>query len=455
MSITRIIAIAVIAGSLGLSALQAQTLRNAQPPAEFPPASFKGKQYVDSRGCIYIRAGIDGNVTWVPRVSRERKQVCGYKPTQVAGTTSAPRNTGSAPELITLPPSAQASSAPRSTASATGTSTTTSTAQRTQPASTTARRTTTTRQPVPTVASTLPSSTQTTTVRRTPTAAPTPAPSPSTSAARTTSPPPRSGGCSNASALSQRYINSGPDVRCGPQAEAPITYGSGSGIGPQSSLILTPNTRVVPRHVHDNRQNTRNVEVPEGYRTVWDDDRLNPHRTERGLRPAVLSQTYMVPAGFRPVDRGDGRLNPMRGVRTAEGDAAMAQIWTDKPPYTLRPVPTQAQVVTLPKSAARSPAEARRNGLFVASRSAPNAGGVPKISQDKYVRVAVYSDATQARQAAQGLARTGLPVRMGSMNRKGKSYRVVMAGPFSDPGDAHAALSQLHAAGYGSAKLSK
>lgn len=58
----------------------AQTLRDAGPPAEFPPATYKGKQYVDSRGCVYIRAGIDGNVTWVPRVTRNRKLVCGYEP---------------------------------------------------------------------------------------------------------------------------------------------------------------------------------------------------------------------------------------------------------------------------------------------------------------------------------------------------------------------------------------
>ena len=69
MKLTRIIASGIILGSVALTTLDAQTLRNAQPPAEFPPASYTGKQYIDSRGCIYIRAGIDGNVTWVPRVS--------------------------------------------------------------------------------------------------------------------------------------------------------------------------------------------------------------------------------------------------------------------------------------------------------------------------------------------------------------------------------------------------
>ena len=62
-------------------------------PAEFPPDNFTENQYVDSRGCVFIRAGIDGNVTWVPRVTRQRKLICGQRPslgTVVATRPAAP-----------------------------------------------------------------------------------------------------------------------------------------------------------------------------------------------------------------------------------------------------------------------------------------------------------------------------------------------------------------------------
>lgn len=67
--------------AVSVGAANAKSLRNAGIPADFPPSSFKGKQYVDSNGCVFIRAGISGNVTWVPRVSRSRQQICQQKPT--------------------------------------------------------------------------------------------------------------------------------------------------------------------------------------------------------------------------------------------------------------------------------------------------------------------------------------------------------------------------------------
>ncbi|MGR3616830.1 MAG: SPOR domain-containing protein [Paracoccaceae bacterium] len=449
MRVTRIIALAIIAGTIGLNGTQAQTLKDAQPPAEFPPSSYKGKQYVDSRGCIYIRAGIDGNVTWVPRVSRSRKQVCGYKPSQVAGATTAPAASSTkAPELITVP-GATATAKAKPKASTQTTTTATATPKPAPKVTTTFQPTKpprTTKAPIPTVAGT----TTTATIKPKPAK---PAPAAATAAA----PQKRPAGCSNASAFSQQFINSTSDVRCGPQSEFPVTYGNGSGIGPQSSLQLTPNTRIVPAHVYEQRQNTLvAADVPKGYRRVWDDGRLNPYRAQRTLKPAVLSQTVVVPAGYRVVDRDDDRLNPMRGVRTAAGDAQTAAIWDDSVPSKLRAVDTtSARRVVLKEADADSPAEAEEPAFLFASRSAPDAPAPPKVTRQSYVRVATFSDEAQARSTAQLLARSGLSIRLGTLNRGGKTFKVVLAGPFSSKSAANQALTQVRSAGFNGARLNK
>ncbi|NDW46980.1 SPOR domain-containing protein [Ruegeria sp. PrR005] len=380
MRVTRIIAVSVIGLSIGFSSLNAQTLRVATPPAEYPPASYKGKQYVDSRGCIFIRAGIDGNVTWVPRVSRERKQVCGFQPTAVAGsTTSAPRQ--AAPELITLdqPSTATASAPPPKPKTAKAqpqVRTVAAPAPRSAPQAA---------KPVAVKPVVVPS-TRTTTARPVPVpVAPVTTSTPSQVTPRTVAPTAAStsnGGCPDASALSQRYINQ-TGVRCGPQPEPPITYGPlrknssldtgkpGSG---KTGVPVSLETRIVPKHVYDKRQNTTNVVVPAGYRSVWADDRLNPHRAERTLRPAIIQSTYVTPQGFRPVDRKDGRLNPMRGVRTAEGDAQMNALWSNDLPRTLLPVDTAPRTITVThsersyRSIAKPPSHIR-----LSTRNAPGA----------------------------------------------------------------------------------
>lgn len=76
-------------------ALSAQTastrLSDAPPPAEFPPASFTGPEYVDSAGCLYARGGEGATSIWVPRVTANRRVICGLQPTLTrTGRTDAP-----------------------------------------------------------------------------------------------------------------------------------------------------------------------------------------------------------------------------------------------------------------------------------------------------------------------------------------------------------------------------
>lgn len=90
MQAAKMLSIALVA-SLGLvSVATAQSARDPAPPAELPPSSYQGEQFVDSTGCVYIRAGLNGTVAWVPRVTRQRRQICGQTPTPFGAAARAP-----------------------------------------------------------------------------------------------------------------------------------------------------------------------------------------------------------------------------------------------------------------------------------------------------------------------------------------------------------------------------
>ena len=95
--------IALAAGLWATTALGAASAAAAQAaqPAEQPPSSYDGSQYVDSEGCAFIRAGISGIVSWVPRLSRDRGQLCGFEPTQAVGSADA--GTAMAPVYADVP----------------------------------------------------------------------------------------------------------------------------------------------------------------------------------------------------------------------------------------------------------------------------------------------------------------------------------------------------------------
>lgn len=63
---------------------------NGPGPAELPPAGYEGREYVDSRGCVFMRSTFGGEVTWVPRYGPDRQIVCDQSPTSLQAADTDP-----------------------------------------------------------------------------------------------------------------------------------------------------------------------------------------------------------------------------------------------------------------------------------------------------------------------------------------------------------------------------
>ncbi len=350
MPVSKVLSSAVLAFVLSGSGLLAQGAGGTPMPAEFPPASYKGKQYVDSLGCVYIRAGVDGNVTWVPRVTRARQPICGAQPTFAAAkpAPSEPAKVAATPQPAPAPKPAQPAKA-------------------TAPA------------PKPVKVVSVPVQPKKAAVTQ-PVMAKQPAPAMRKAAIQQHAPV-RAGNCSP--------HMTGNGLRCGPQNEYPVTYGYGNGPVQPGTVVkpgsVPPGTRVAPKHVYHQQKNaTAGVSVPKGYRPVWTDDRLNPKRAHQ----------------------------------TFEGKAAMDQVWTQTVPRRLIDM---APVAKAPQ---------------------------PKAVSGRYVQVGMFGVPSNAQRTSSRLQQAGYPVRMANAAKGGRSYQIVLAGPFGSSQKLAAALNAVRNAGF-------
>lgn len=482
----------VIAASLSVGVLHAQNLRNSQTPAEFPPASFKGAQYVDSKGCVFIRAGIDGNVTWVPRVNRQRRVICGQTPTLSANAAQAARTAPQQraatveqitvdPPRTTVPEAAPKPAAPARTAQAAP-----------KPAPAAPRRVTVATPPKPAapaprrvVKAPTPKPVAKP-VKRVVVSTPTPTQTtrkvvkaPQAAAPRVASVQPRQPACQGASPISSRYINSGRDVpvRCGPQpitrstvaprvtATAPVvTQPQAIRRVPARTVTtanagLSPQTRVVPRQVYDARQARDVYQVPEGYRPVWEDDRLNPRRAEQtleGVARTRLVWTTTVPR--RLIDRSTGRdvtttvplVYPYTDLGTQRRELGTVTL-VQRDGQLMKRIQRNKAKVRQPTVSTRS---APAPVVQKQTRTAPKAKA-QTATKGRYVQVGTFAQPGNAQAAAQRIIRAGLPARIGKVQRGGKSYQIVLAGPFASSATLSDGLRRSRSAGFGDAFVRK
>jgi hypothetical protein len=79
----------VLAGLVLAGLVLAGPAEAGPEPSELPPPDYAGQQYVDSRGCLFLRAGYGGQTLWVPRVTRGGQPLCGYPPSGQGLATDA------------------------------------------------------------------------------------------------------------------------------------------------------------------------------------------------------------------------------------------------------------------------------------------------------------------------------------------------------------------------------
>ena len=383
--------------AIGATTVSAQNLRDADQPAEFPPSSYTGKQYVDSKGCVFVRAGFDGAVTWIPRVNRKRKVLCGFSPT----FASAPPK----PEIVEPPKVVAAAPAP----------------EQVQPVVRVAPKPV---PPKPRVVATAP-------VR----AAPLPTVKPLPTQVVVAKPRPvqaaptrvvtAGGACPGVSGISQRYLqnNGSHKIRCGPQADHPGNYATngvltgGNGYNPGQVVRVSPGPEIKP---------------PPGYKAAFEEDRFHPNR----------------------------------GVQTREGFYQMRLVWTAGTPRRLVDQNSGRDVTSLFPGLRFPFINLGQQKKYVAANGWPASSGVvistkntpptqvaptPTPSGHRYVQVGTFVNESNARATAGRLQKLGLPARIGTYKKKGKTYRVVLAGPYSNGSNLQSALAAARRGGFSDA----
>lgn len=510
ISVAAFIAILTVSG--GTMSASARTLRDGAQPAEFPPASFSATQYVDSLGCIYVRAGRGDAVNWVPRVSRDRKVLCGFVPTFAKADTRLPV----LPDPVEKPVEKPVVNV------AVNPVVKTPTPKQIPTATVTAK---------PTVV-------QNYATKKPETVKADPLPSSQELAGKTID----ERGCvvgpqgvrviCNAqtsrpgeyvlkrlpAGVTVRTVGGGRMTTTKPTlVRVPVSSSSAAPSVQMASAPQAPATIQIPTPVATTAKLPAPAATRQGVTASYQCDALSGNAAQfmtstrmqvrcgpQTAHPSAYAQRQIaaettrissmnatvnnvistssyggyttapvplaVPSGYQRAWT-DGRLNAQRGPRTASGDIQQAQVWTQTTPgYLHGQLPkrtfwewllgtgikssnTAARTTTV--STMTAPSATQTNVVLSTTSAAPAQTrarptlAAPKVAANlRYVQVGTFGVAGNADKSIQRLAAMGFPVSSQVSTGKATQLKIVLAGPFANPQQTLSALARIRGVGY-------
>lgn len=413
------VALAILVAATLAGPTTAQTLRKVTTPAENPPTSFKGKQYVDSRGCVFIRAGFGGKTTWVPRVNRQRKVYCSKRNTpslsgsQLASVQSKVNSAPKGKVLDLSAPTIKTVAAP-------------------------VRKTV--KVPPKKVVKTLPAK---------------PA---RVKTVRVTQPKP---------IVVRKAVPTQRVAVGGPQKIHPGDLVRGSRAGAENAgvtrrVVTAPQTQtvrrvVVPQQVQQTVAPTQTTRVVRrqvattGSQQVHPGDLVRANRRQAAvtanasIQPVRRQQTVRVLSPSQVVDPIHGLTTTGPVIQsdvTYEGDAQMQQVWTNTVPRKL--VKQKVRVRKVARATQRVRTTQSTKKVVVKQRPASTAGG-------RYVQVGTFGNLSNAKRTVRRFQSGGVPVATRNLTRGGRKLQVVLLGPFGSSTQAQSAMRAARGAGFGDA----
>ena len=216
---------------------------------------------------------------------------------------------------------------------------------------------------------------------------------------------------------------------------------------------LDPQPRIVPRHVAQAQAQAATVTgIPQGYRPVWSDDRLNPRRAQgtiAGKAAMDLIWTDTVPR--RLIDRKTGRdmtaHNPnLQYPYTDLTTQVRAGTLAAQGAHVSTRGSTRVQAKPQAQQQAGQPAPV----VQAAARTVPQPAALPPVQHvsGRFVQVGAFADPANASRVVGRLQAAGLPVSIQRSTSRGKPVQVILAGPFADPGALSHGLVTARSAGF-------